>query len=124
MEIGYIISLATMLVLMIFILFLMIPFDRKHIVRHANRKIDFSKTTIYFRWNRFDTLTLCLVIYVVLCAQILHVLIASGYDVKNPFVQFLTNQTQTWIIVISLYLLTRITNTLKAIKERWGDELK
>lgn len=124
MGIGYIISLATMLVLMIFISFIMIPFDRKHIVRHANRKIDFSKTTIYFRWNRFDTLTLCLVIYVVLCAQILHVLIASGYDVQNPFVQFLTNQTQTWIIVISLYLLTRITNTLKAIKERWGDELK
>ncbi|WP_407690656.1 group-specific protein [Salinibacillus xinjiangensis] len=99
-----------------------IPLDRKYVVRE-NGKINYKKTTIYLRWNVFDTLTLILAIYTIICVQVLNVFVTNGHTVENPYVQFFTNQSQAWTIVTIAYLISRLSMTLKAIKVRWGDEI-
>ncbi len=123
MGTGWIVSLAVAGFLMIFILAIAIPMDRKHVVRE-NGRINYKKTKLYLRWNVFDTLTLGLAVYAIVCVQALNFLISSGENVENIFVQFFTNQAQVWTLVSSFYLITRVSMTLKAIKERWGDELE
>ena len=120
---GWIVSLALAGFLMIFILAIAIPMDRKHVVRE-NGRINYKKTKLYLRWIVFDTLTLGLAVYAIVCVQALNFLISSGENVENVFVQFFTNQAQVWTLVSSFYLITRVSMTLKAIKERWGDELE
>jgi ABC-type dipeptide/oligopeptide/nickel transport system permease component len=120
---GWIISLIVSGVLMVFILAVAIPMERKYIVRE-NGKINYKKTKIFLRWNMFDTMSLGLVIYTVICVQILNVLIINGETVENEYVQFFTNQSQAWTLVSFIYLIVRISNTLKAIKERWGDSIE
>ncbi|MEO4053087.1 group-specific protein [Solibacillus sp. CAU 1738] len=122
MEIGWIISLVIMGIWTILLLAIMIPFDKKYIVRE-NRKINYKKTTIYLRWNLFDTMTLIIAIYTIICVQVLNFLIMDGQTVDNPYVQFFTNQSQAWVIVIVGYFVTRVSVTLKSIKAHWGDEL-
>lgn len=122
LDTGWIVSLIVAGVFIIFILAIAIPMDRKHVVRE-NGKINYKKTKIYLRWNVFDTLTLCLAIYSIICVQTLNFLISSGQTVENVFVQFFTNQAQVWTLVTIIYLITRVTNTLKTIKERWGDDI-
>jgi hypothetical protein len=122
MDTGWIVSLIVAGIIMVVILAIMIPMDRKHVVREYG-KINFKKTKIYLRWNVFDTVTLILAIYSIICVQVLNFLISSGFTVENDFVQFFTNQAQVWTLVSMLYLLSRVSLTLKSIKERWGDEL-
>ncbi len=122
MGLGFIISLVAIGIWTIIIMSIMIPFNKKYVVRNKlTNKIDYEKTTIYLRWNVFDTLTLVLAIYTILCVQALNMLISSGQDVENPFVQFFVNQSQAWVIVIVAYLITRISSTLKCIKAQFGD---
>ncbi|KAB2333012.1 group-specific protein [Bacillus mesophilum] len=123
MGTGWIVSLAVAGFLMIFILAIAIPMDRKHVVRE-NGRINYKKTKLYLRWNVFDTLTLGLAVYAIICVQGLNFLISSGENAENVFVQFFTNQAQVWTLVSTFYLITRVSMTLKAIKERWGDELE
>lgn len=120
MGMGWIVSLSVVAVMMAIILGIAIPMDRKYIVRE-NRKINYKKTTIYLRWNVFDTLTLILAIYTIICIQALNLFISSGQSVENVYVQFFTNQSQVWSLVTILYLISRVSITLKTIKERWGD---
>ncbi|MGN7476332.1 group-specific protein [Solibacillus silvestris] len=121
MDIGFIISLIVGTIGIIIILGIMIPYDRKYIVRE-NGKINYKKTTIYLRWNVFDTLTLVLAVYTIFCVQALNMLLTfRGETVENPFVQFFTNQAQVWVIVTVAYLVTRISATLKSIKAHIGD---
>ncbi|MFO1444513.1 group-specific protein [Bacillus sp. Bva_UNVM-123] len=122
MDTGWIVSLIVAGVLMTIILAIAIPMDRKYVIRE-NGKINFKKTKIYLRWNVFDTLTLILVIYSIICVQSLNFLITMGKTVENVFVQFFTNQAQAWTLVSFLYLIFRVSLTLKTIKERWGDEI-
>ncbi|KOS66886.1 group-specific protein [Lysinibacillus contaminans] len=122
MDIGWIISLSVGGILMIIILAIAIPMDRKYIIRE-NGKINYKKTTIYLRWNVFDTLTLVLSIYTILCVQALNFLVTGGQTIENPYVQYFTNQSQVWVIVIVAYLVSRVSITLKSIKAHWGDEL-
>lgn len=122
MGIGFIVSLIVIGVWMIIILGITIPMDKKYVVRE-NGKINYKKTTIYLRWNVFDTLTLVLAIYTILCVQALFFLLSSGQTIENPYVQFFLSQSQVWVIVDILYLVTRISVTLKSIKAHWGDEL-
>lgn len=122
MGLGFIISLVAIGIWTIIIMSIMLPFNKKYVVRNkVTKKIDYEKTTIYLRWNVFDTLTLVLAIYTIFCVQALNMLISSGQDVENPFVQFFTNQSQAWVIVIVAYLVTRISSTLKCIKAQFGD---
>ncbi|MEG0471081.1 MAG: group-specific protein [Solibacillus sp.] len=120
MGIGFIISLIVGAIWVVIILGIMIPFDKKYIVRE-NRKINYKKTTIYLRWNMFDTVTLVIAIYTIVCVQVLNFLISSGANVENPFVQFFTNQSQVWVIVTIIYFVTRISSTIKSIKAHLGD---
>ena len=120
MGTGFIISLIVVFIMIAIILIIMIPFNRKYIVRE-NRKVNYKKTTIYLRWNRFDTLTVVLAGYTILCVQILNLLISSGLSVENSFVQFFTNQSQAWVIVTFCYFISRITATLKSIQAHYGD---
>ena len=120
MGIGFIISLAMMAVILVVIMIIIIPFDRKYIIRE-NRKINYKKSTVYLRWNVFDTLTLVVAIYTIVCVQVLNILISSGQTIENPFVQFFTNQSQGWVIVTVAYLITRVSITMKAIKAHIGD---
>jgi hypothetical protein len=122
MNTGWIVSLIVAGIIMVVIIAIMIPMDRKHVVREYG-KINFKKTKIYLRWNVFDTVTLILAIYSIICVQTLNMLISFGYTVENGFVQFFTNQAQVWTLVSIIYLITRVSLTLKSIKERWGDEL-
>ncbi|MCM3570676.1 group-specific protein [Neobacillus mesonae] len=122
MDTGWIVSLIVAGVLVVLILAIVFPMERKHVVRE-NGKINYKKTKIFLRWNVFDTLTLCLAIYSIICIQILNVLVTNGKTVENVYVQFFTNQSQVWTLISIMYLITRVTNTLKAIKERWGDEI-
>lgn len=120
MGIGFIISLIVAAIWMIIILGIAIPLDKKYIVRE-NRKINYKKTTIFLRWNMFDTITLILGIYTIVCVQVLNLLITSGATIENPFVQFFTNQSQAWVIVTIIYLITRVSSTIKSIKAHIGD---
>ncbi|MBM7579380.1 group-specific protein [Jeotgalibacillus terrae] len=123
MDTGWIISLGVMAVWITIIMAVMIPMHKKHIVKE-NGKINYKKTKIFLRWNRFDTMTLILAIYTILCIQALNMLLSSGFTIENHFVQFFTNQGQAWVIVVFAYLVTRVTATLKSIKAHWGDELE
>jgi H+/gluconate symporter-like permease len=123
MDTGWMVSLIVGGILMFFILAIIIPMDRKHVVRE-NGKINYKKTKVYLRWNVFDTLTLMLAIYSIICVQILNFLISSGETVENVFVQFFTNQAQAWTLVSIIYLIGRVSMTLKSIKARWGDEIE
>ena len=117
MQIGFIVSGAVVVIIMIVIFGILIPFDRKYIVRTNGYKIDFTKTKIYFRWNVFDTISVCLAVYACICVQVLNILVSIGFTVQNPYVQFFTNQSQVWTLVASIYLISRIALTLKGIKE-------
>ncbi|MEC3885139.1 group-specific protein [Halobacillus sp. HZG1] len=123
MDAGWIVSLIVVGIWMVIILGIMIPLERKHIVR-KNGKIDYHKTTIFLRWNVFDTLTLALVVYTIICVQALNLLISLGQTVDNVYVQFFTNQSQAWTIVAFIYLLMRLSNTLKSIRARYGGTLE
>lgn len=123
MATGWIVSLIVAGIIMVLIVAIMIPMDRKHVVREYG-KINFKKTKIYLRWNVFDTVTLILAIYSIVCVQTLNLLISFGFTVENGFVQFFTNQAQVWTLVSMIYLISRISFTLKSIKARWGDELE
>ncbi|RID85475.1 group-specific protein [Peribacillus asahii] len=123
MGTGWIVSLIVAGVLLVLILAIAISMDRKHIIREKG-KINYKKTKVYLRWNVFDTLTLILAIYAIICVQVLKVLISIGETVENVFVQFFTNQAQVWTIVSILYLISRVSMTLKSIKERWGDDIE
>ena len=116
-AIGFKISMITLACMMIIIFSILIPFDKKYIVRKAGNKIDFTKTKVYFRWNVFDTISVCIAIYACICVQVLSFLILSGLTVQNPYVQFFTHQSQIWTIIGSLYLIIRLSLTLKGIKE-------
>ena len=123
MGAGWIVSLIVGGVLMVLCISIAIPMERKHVVRE-NGKINYKKTTIYLRWNVFDSLTLGLAIYAILCVQALNFLVSNGFTVENVFVQFFTNQGQVWSLVSTIYLVSRVSMTLKSIKERWGDEIE
>ncbi|WP_342429957.1 group-specific protein [Neobacillus sp. FSL H8-0543] len=123
MDIGWIVSLIVAGFLVVLILAIAIPMDRKYVVRE-NGKINYKKTKIYLRWNIFDTLTLGLAIYSIICVQVLNFLVSFGETVENVFVQFFTNQAQIWTLVSIIYLISRVSMTLKSIKERWGDEIE
>ena len=120
MGIGWIISLIVGAIWMVIILAVAVTVERKYIVRE-NKKINYSKTEIFMRWNVFDTMTLILAIYTIICVQALNMLISFGKDVTNPYVQFFTNQSQVWVLVTIVYLYFRVTNTLKSVQARWGD---
>src|SRR5699024_6930775 len=96
--------------------------DGKFIVRD-NVKINYKRTTIFLRLNIFYSLTLILAIYTIICVQVLNILISSGETIENVFVQFFMNQSQVWTVVSIVYLIIRISLTLKTIKERWNDEV-
>lgn len=115
MDIGWTVSLVVTGIFITIIMAIMIPYDRKYIVRE-NRKINYKKTTVFLRWNVFDSLTLVIAMYTIICVQVLNILLSSGETIENPFVQFFTNQSQAWVIVTILYLLSRVSVTLKSIK--------
>jgi len=116
-PIGYRVSMLTAGVIMGVMFSIIIPFDRKHIVRKNGYKIDFTKTKVYFRWNVFDTISICLALYACICVQALNTLVTMGFTIQNPYVQFFTNQSQLWIFIAIAYLISRISLTLKGIKE-------
>ncbi|KEK24470.1 hypothetical protein BAGA_25295 [Bacillus gaemokensis] len=117
MQMGFIISGIVVVVMMIVILGILIPFDRKYVVRKKGNEIDFTKTKVYFRWNVFDTISVCLALYAYICGQLLSILIASELTIQSPYVQFFVIQSPTWTLCASLYLISRISLTLKGIKE-------
>ncbi|MEH6850667.1 MULTISPECIES: hypothetical protein [Bacillus] len=116
-AIGFKVSMITAASMMIIMFSILIPFDKKYIVRKAGNKIDFTKTKVYFRWNVFDTISVCIAAYACICVQVLFFLVSSGLTVKNSYVQFFASQSQMWTIVASLYLISRISLILKGIKE-------
>lgn len=122
MDIGWIISLVVAGVMIVLILAIAITMERKYVIRE-NGKINYKRTNIYLRWNMFDTMSLILGIYTIICVQVLNFLVSNGETIANPYVQFFTNQAQVWTIVSIVYLIVRISITLKTIKERWGDEI-
>lgn len=121
MGIGWIISLTMMGGWISVLMAIAIPFDRKYIVRE-NRKINYKKTTIFLRWNVFDTMTLVVAIYTIVCVQALNILLSFGQTIDSPFVQFFTNQSQAWVIVTVCYLISRLSVTLKSIGAHLGGE--
>lgn len=122
MDTGWIVSLIVAGVLIVLIMAIAITMERKYVVRECG-KVNFNKTNIYLRWNMFDTMSLALGIYTIVCVQVLNFLVSNGETITNPYVQFFTNQAQVWTIVSIIYLVSRVSITLKAIKERWGDDI-
>ena len=121
MGTGYIVSLIAVGVQIILILAVSIPFNRKYIV-NENGKIDYKKTTVYLRWNVFDTVTIVVATYTILCTLLLFFLLANGEDIENAWMQFLSNQAQAWVIVTVSYFISRISMTLKSIKAHLEDK--
>ena len=120
MGIGFKISLIVGGIMMVLLFTILLPFFKKNIVRE-NGKINYVKTTIYLRWNVFDTMTLLLAIYTIVCVQALNILLSSGETIDNSYVQFFTNQAQAWVIVMVVYFIMRISATIKSIQARIGD---
>jgi hypothetical protein len=121
MGIGFIISMIVVGIILIFILAIVIPFDRKYIVREGG-KINFHKSRILLRWNVFDNITVSIAIYGIVCVQVLNILVSGGETIENPYVQFFTNQGQALTIVGIAYLITRLSLVLRAIEEIYGDD--
>lgn len=121
MGTGYIVSLIAVGIQSILILAVSIPFNRKYIVKE-NGKINYKKTTVYLRWNIFDTVTLVAAVYTILCTVILFFLLAFGENIENSWVQFLSNQAQAWVIITVCYFVSRISMTLKSIKAHLKDK--
>lgn len=117
MAIGFKVSMITAGIIMIVMFSIIIPFDKRYVVRKKDNKIDFTKTKIYFRWNVFDTITVCLAVYTCICVQVLFVLVSSEFTIRNPYVQFFIMQSLPWTFVTIIYLVSRISLTLKGIKE-------
>ncbi|MDQ0273222.1 group-specific protein [Cytobacillus purgationiresistens] len=117
MGIGFIISMVVAGIIMMLIMMVVIPMERKYIVRKSNRKIDLKASKILYRWNVFDTMSVSLAIYTIICVQILNLLVTGGQTIENPYVQFFTNQGQVWVIVSSAYLISRLSLVLKGVKE-------
>ncbi|WP_066188049.1 group-specific protein [Gracilibacillus timonensis] len=120
MGTGIIISFIVSGIWLLLILAIMIPFHRKHVIKE-NGKINYKKTTVYLRWNVFDTLTMVLAVYTVLCAQILFFLLADGETGNNNWVQFFSNQTQGWVLICIIYLVSRVSLTIKSAKAHLED---
>lgn len=121
MGIGYIVSLIVVGIQIILILAISIPFNHKYIVKEDG-KINYKKTTVYLRWNIFDTVTIAVAVYTILCTVILFFLLASGENIENSWVQFLSNQAQAWVIVTVCYFISRISMTLKSINAHLEDK--
>ncbi|MCP3741942.1 hypothetical protein [Rossellomorea sp. BNER] len=117
MDTGYLLSLIITPVLITIILSILIPMEKKYIVRKEKCKIDYEKSKIIFRWNRFDYVSIAVAIYATLNTLTLFFLIADGEDFTNSFVQFTSNQAQAWTFVGFLYFIIRISQILKGIKE-------
>ena len=103
-PIGYRVSMLTAGAIMGVLFSIIIPFDRKHIVRKNGYKIDFTKTKVYFRWNVFDTISVCLALYACICASVKY-LVAMGFTIQNPYVQFYKSITIVDFIAIA-YLIS------------------
>jgi hypothetical protein len=117
MDTGYLLSLIITPVLITIILSILIPMEKKYIVRKEKCKIDYEKSKIIFRWNRFDYVSIAVAIYATLNTLTLFFLIADGEDFTNSLVQFTSNQAQAWTFVGFLYFIIRISQILKGIKE-------
>jgi 4-hydroxybenzoate polyprenyltransferase len=118
---GWIVSSAVIVVLAVFIFVVSAALYRQ-IVRKPDRSIDYARSPVIFRWNRWDTMTIGLGAYSVLCVFLLFLLLASGITIDNPFVQFFAHQGMVWSIVSFAYFIVRISLILKGIKERWTDD--
>lgn len=122
MSVGTVSSLVVSFTMLIgIIVFVAVPMERK-LIRKANRKIDFKQTAVYFRWNRFDTLTVGLAAYAYFCVVGLFLLVTTGKTFENNYVRFFATQAQTWVLITFLYFISRVSLTLKGIKERWPDD--
>ncbi|MDZ5474596.1 group-specific protein [Bacillus sp. 31A1R] len=120
MDKGFYISLIVQVILITMILAFVIPMDRKYIVREKG-KINFKKSKILLRWNVFDTIAVGIAFYAIVCVQVLNFLVSGGLTIENNYVQFFTNQGQSWTIVGAVYLITRLSLVLKGVKEIYGD---
>ena len=88
MPIGFKVSMITAGVMMIVMFSIIIPFDRKHIVRKMDIELILRKQKYIFAGMyliRFRLVLQCMHAYV----QALNILVSTGQTIQNPYVQFL-----------------------------------
>ena len=116
MPIGFKVSMITAGVMMIVMFSIIIPFDRKHIVRKMDIKLILRKQKYIFAGMYLIRFRLAGSVCMYMCASIKYFSF-NRRDNSKPVCSIFTNQSQVWIIVASGYLISRISLTLKGIKE-------
>jgi len=99
------------------------PLNKK-VVRDVYGKVDFTKTNLYFFWTRWDYVMIITAIYSFLCLVGLLIFLLKGDNIQQPAVQFFIHQTVILIPVTFGWFISRITLTLRGIKQRWHDEIE
>lgn len=122
MDTGWIVSSIVVAILSIVFAGVIISLQRK-VVKKPNGKVDFHKTEIYFRWTRWDTINTIAAVYSFGCFLVLVILVSSGENVENPYVQFFMHQAFVFTTITFGWLISRTAITIKGIKERWSHEL-
>ncbi|GAA0319562.1 hypothetical protein GCM10008967_07620 [Bacillus carboniphilus] len=123
MASGWIVSSIVVAILSIVFAGVIISLQRK-VVNKPNGKVDFQKTEIYFRWTRWDTINTIAAVYSFACFLVLVILVSSGENVENPYVQFFMHQAFVFTTITFGWLISRTAITIKGIKERWSHELE
>lgn len=122
-SIGWIISSVIVAIISIVFSVVIVSLQKK-VVKKPNGKIDFTKTDIYFRWTRWDTVNIICAGYSFISFLGTLVLVSSGETIDNPWVQFFIHQAFVFTTLSFGWLISRIAYTLKGIKERWSHELE
>lgn len=106
-------------------LFVLITVSMNKMV-HRDRigKIDFRKSDVYFRWNRWDTVMVLAAAYTFFCICGLLVFLLRGDNINHPWIQFFIHQTFVFSLITWGWYISRIAITLRGIRERWSDDIQ
>lgn len=99
------------------------PMNKK-VIRDRWGKIDYSKTDIYFRWSRWDTIIVISALYTFLNITGLLVFLLRGDTINSPLVQYFIHQTFVFSMITFIWLITKLAFVFKGIKARWPNEFQ
>ncbi|CAM4141067.1 hypothetical protein [Lederbergia lenta] len=120
---GWIISSIVAGVIGSLFVLIIIPMNKK-VIRDKWGKIDFTKTDIYFRWTRWDTIIVLCSIYTFLQIAGLLLFLLRGDTINSPVIQYFIHQTFVFSLITFIWLITKLAYVFKGIKERWPNEFQ
>ncbi|MEK3887915.1 hypothetical protein [Bacillus sp. FSL K6-3431] len=121
--IGWVISSIVAGVVGFIFALVIVPMNKK-VIRDQWGKIDFTKTDIYFRWTRWDTIIVFSAVYTFFNITGLLIFLLRGDTINSPIIQYFIHQTFVFSLITFIWLITKLTYVFRGIKERWPNELQ